>query len=75
MQTIHQILATNIKRLLADRNMTAEALAAELDIDKAHVSRVLTCKKQANLDFVESTAKVLKVEPSELFKQLRNHQH
>jgi transcriptional regulator with XRE-family HTH domain len=69
MQTIHQILAANIRRLLEERAMTAEALAAELDIDKAHVSRVLTCKKQANLDFVQSAAKVLKVEPSELFKQ------
>jgi transcriptional regulator with XRE-family HTH domain len=71
MQTIHQILAANIRRLLEERAMTAEALAAELDIDKAHVSRVLTCKKQANLDFVESAAKALKVEPSELFKPLK----
>jgi transcriptional regulator with XRE-family HTH domain len=69
MPNIHQLFAENVKRLLARRKKTAEGLAGSLEIGKAHVSRVLSRKKKASLDFVQGTASYLGVEVADLFKK------
>jgi transcriptional regulator with XRE-family HTH domain len=68
MKTIHKNLSKNIKYFLKKKNMSMEALAFAIDINKAHVSRIISCQRQASLDVVQKMADVFGVKVDRMFK-------
>jgi transcriptional regulator with XRE-family HTH domain len=68
MDDIHKRLVKNVKKHSKAKKMTFERLAVELDKDKAHLSRVLSGNKKANLDLVQRLADALGVDVQKLFK-------
>ncbi|MCK5243471.1 helix-turn-helix transcriptional regulator [bacterium] len=68
MKTIHEKLSKNIKYFLKKNKMTMEALSFEIDINKAHVSRIISCQRQASLDVVQKIADVFEVKVDRMFK-------
>jgi transcriptional regulator with XRE-family HTH domain len=69
MTDVHERVAKNIKRILAQKRLTAEHLALEIDRDKAHVSRILAGKKHASLDLLALMATALNVDVETFFKR------
>lgn len=57
----------NLKRIRKDRGLTQVQLAEAAGCNQATISKMEKGDKNATLDMVERIAKVLKVEPWELF--------
>ena len=68
MPNIHDRLIKNIREVAKAKKITFEALALEVDKDKAHLSRVMAGRKKANLDLVQKLADALGVDFQRLFK-------
>jgi transcriptional regulator with XRE-family HTH domain len=68
MKTIYENLSKNIKLLLKRKNMTMEALSFEIDVNKGHLSRVLSLKRKASLDLVQKIADYFEVNVDRLFR-------
>jgi plasmid maintenance system antidote protein VapI len=45
-----------------------EALSFAIDINKAHVSRIISCQRQASLDVIQKIADVFEVKVDRMFK-------
>jgi transcriptional regulator with XRE-family HTH domain len=69
MANIHQRVSKNISALLSAKKLTAEGLAHSLDVDKAHISRIISGKKRASLNLLERIAEILEVDIQKLFKK------
>lgn len=68
MATLRENFATNLKRLLQEREMTQRSLAEALGMTEAMVSKWTTKNGFPEERQIERVAKVLKVPYEELFK-------
>lgn len=65
--TLRVVVATNVKRLMAQRDITSgKSLGKEAGIGKRTAERLLACTVAAQLDTVEAVADALNVPPWEL---------
>jgi len=65
------ILATNMRRLRAARDLTQEALAHESGINRTYLSSVERAERNVSIDNIERIARGLQVEASTLLKDTR----
>ena len=66
MESIREVLAANLRRRRAEMAMSQESLAHEAGLDRTYISSIERCVYAASIDVVDSLAKVLEVEASDL---------
>ena len=64
-----EALASNLRRLRREQDLSQEELAHRADIDRTYMSALERCVYAASIDVVERLAVVLGVEPAELIRQ------
>jgi len=62
-----ELVAWNVRRLRVGREISAEILAADADVDRAYVSAIERAVANPTIDVLERIATVLRVEMVELF--------
>ena len=62
-----ELVAWNLRRLRVERDVSAEALAAQSGVDRAYVSRIERALANPTVDILERLASVLGVEVADLF--------
>lgn len=62
----------NLRRIRVAKGMSQERLALEAGIDRAYVGRVERGSENVTLDRIETLAKTLGVEVSELFREVED---
>jgi len=62
-----EIVAWNVRRLRVARDVSAEALAADAEIDRAYMSLIERGRGNPTIDMLEKLANVLGVELAEFF--------
>jgi len=65
---LRDVLAKNMRRLRADRDLTQEALAYECGINRTYLSAVERAERNVSIDNIARIAKGLQVEPWKLLK-------
>lgn len=65
-RTARELLATNLRRLRAERGMTQEDLAFESNLHRTFVAHVERGVRNISLDNIEKLASALKIETHEL---------
>lgn len=68
-ETLRQILATNIRRLLAEQSMSIPVFADVAELNSSYVYRVFAGNSAPTLTWLCKVANALKVEPSELLER------
>lgn len=68
MPNVHDRVRKNITAILGRKNLTSESLAHGLEVDKAHISRILSGKKRISLNLLEKIAIELEVDVQRLLK-------
>ncbi len=66
-ESLERTLARELRRVAAERGMHLTHLADESGLARSYLWRVLGCKSSATLDTVQRLAKVLRVDPRQLF--------
>lgn len=61
-----RLLATNLRRLRAERKLTQDALAEKTGLNRAYLSLVENARRNISLDNICKIAAVLAVTPKEL---------
>jgi transcriptional regulator with XRE-family HTH domain len=69
-QKLYKAFCENVAERLRELNMTRAQLAEQMDVDRSYVSIYLNGHRQPGFDVVEAFAKHLKVEPSDLLRNL-----
>jgi transcriptional regulator with XRE-family HTH domain len=64
--TAREILATNMKRLRAERGLSQEDLALECELHRTFIAHVERCGRNISLDNVEKIANALHVAVGDL---------
>jgi transcriptional regulator with XRE-family HTH domain len=62
-----ELVAWNVRRLRVERDVSAEALAAQSGVDRAYLSRVERALANPTIDVLERLASVLGVELLDFF--------
>src|SRR5690242_5834359 len=62
-----ELVAWNVRRLRVERDVSAEALAAESGVDRAYVSRIERALANPTIEVLERLASVLGIEVGDLF--------
>jgi transcriptional regulator with XRE-family HTH domain len=65
---LREILAKNMRRLRAARQLTQEALAYDSGINRTYLSAVERAERNVSIDNIARIAKGLQVEPWKLLK-------
>jgi transcriptional regulator with XRE-family HTH domain len=65
---LRDILAKNMRRLRAERELSQEALADECGINRTYLSSVERSERNVSIDNIARIAKGLRVEPWRLLK-------
>lgn len=65
--TARELVAWNIRRLRVSRDIAAETLAADAEVDRAYVSAIERGIANPTIDVLERIATVLSVDMAELF--------
>jgi transcriptional regulator with XRE-family HTH domain len=65
-QRIHAQVAQNVKRLLAEKQMSAERLALEIGLSRGYIYEFLNGKKRASLETLRRIANGLDVKIKDL---------
>jgi len=66
---IRVVFARNLKRYREDRGLTQAALAAAMDVDRAHVSAMERGQQNVTLLTLDKVADHLGVEPAQLIER------
>lgn len=66
---LRRIFAANVVRLRAEKGLTQEELAHEVDMNRAHLSEIENGKTYVGLEILEKIADVLGVEGADLLKK------
>lgn len=66
---LREILATNLRRVRAERELTQEALADLCGIDRTYISGVERGLRNLSIDNLERLATALRVEPWQLIRR------
>ena len=61
-----ELVAWNLRRLRVERDVSAEALAAQSGVDRAYVSRIERALANPTLDILERLTSVLGIEIAQL---------
>jgi transcriptional regulator with XRE-family HTH domain len=69
MKKTNKRLITNIRAILAKKNMTMEKLAFESGITKSHLSKVMSGQRNLGMENIDKIADTLGVDVEELFKK------
>jgi transcriptional regulator with XRE-family HTH domain len=69
MKKINKRLITNIRAILAKKDMTMEKLAFESGITKSHLSKVMSGQRNLGMENIDKIADTLGVDVEELFKK------
>ncbi len=67
---IRVVFARNLKRYREDRGLTQAALAAAMDVDRAHVSAMERGQQNVTLVTLGKVADHLDVEPAQLLERV-----
>ena len=62
-----ELVAWNLRRLRVERDVSAEALAAQSGVDRAYLSRIERALANATVDILERLASALEVEIADFF--------
>jgi len=62
-----ELVAWNLRRLRVERDVSAEALAAQSGVDRAYVSRIERALANPTIEVLERLASVLGIEIADLF--------
>ncbi|MBD8689504.1 helix-turn-helix transcriptional regulator [Rhizobium skierniewicense] len=65
---IRETFAYNLREIRVKRGLSQEELAHRADIHRTYVSSLERCQYSATIDMVETLARILDVEPSDLLK-------
>lgn len=65
---IRDVLAQNLRRIRAEKDISQEALAHAADIDRTYISSIERGRYAASIDVVGRLAKALGVKPNELLE-------
>ena len=65
---IRETFASNLREIRLKRGLSQEELAHRADIHRTYVSSLERCQYSATIDMVETLARILDVEPSDLLK-------
>jgi transcriptional regulator with XRE-family HTH domain len=66
---IRVIFARNLKHYREQRGLTQAALAAAMDVDRAHVSAMERAKQNVTLQTLQRLAEHLELEPAKLIEE------
>ena len=64
-----ELLALNVRRILAKRGMTQAALCKQLGWQTSRIADILSCRNPISLVTLDKIAKALQTSPSTLFRQ------
>jgi transcriptional regulator with XRE-family HTH domain len=68
MKSIQRRAVYKIKDFMKEKKLSIGLLAAEAEIDKSYLSKILRGERRMNMEQLEEILKVLKLDPAELFK-------
>ena len=66
---LRRIVAQNLRRLRQDRGLSQEELAGLAELNRNYVGMIEREENAPTVDTLEALAKVLKVEPEELWRR------
>jgi len=66
---LREILATNLRRMRAERGLTQEALADLSEIDRTYISGIERGLRNLSIDNLERLARALRLEPWQLIRR------
>ncbi len=72
--TLRRILAQNLRRLRQERGLTQEALADLADVNRNYVGLIEREENSASVDVLESLARGLKIDPTDLLARPKRAQ-
>lgn len=72
--TLRRILAQNLRRLRQERGLTPEALADLADVNRNYVGLIEREENSASVDVLESLARALKIDPTDLLARPKRAQ-
>ncbi len=72
--TLRRILAQNLRRLRQERGLTQEALADLADVNRNYVGLIEREENSASVDVLESLARALKIDPTDLLARPKRAQ-
>lgn len=69
MNSLREILSTNIKKYRADLNISQEELAFKCELHRTYISDVERNNRNISIDNIEKIANALNVAPADLLKE------
>jgi transcriptional regulator with XRE-family HTH domain len=68
MRGVQKRVVYNLKALMEKRELSIGTLAAESEIDKSYLSKILRGERRMNLEHFEDLVKALHIDPADLLK-------
>lgn len=69
MQTLRNILSSNIKTLRSEKGISQEELAYLCELHRTYISDIECCTRNVSIDNIEKIAKAFNITASELLKE------
>ena len=66
---LHQLFATNLRRIRHGQKLSQEQLAHDAGVDRAYLGRVERAVTYVGLEIIERLATILEVDPAEFFRR------